>query len=356
MGLTSLERVIKAVRFEEPDTIPVGPMIGNHSAILSGIPLKKYYTEAASTAKAQYVAWETYHQDIALALSDNYYIAQGFGCVAEYHDDTTPTIRKTALSDIRDVGRLRIPDPRRDGRMPVYLEALERLNAMLKGQVCVRGTGTGPFSLAGHLLGINNFLVCLAEAEYLEKQDRQEWITELMEKTSDALIDFCKAQFEAGANIVQCGDSLASNDVISPRMYQKYAFPYEKKVFEALSPWKKERGRFTLLHICGNNTKVLDLIAQTGADIFEVDYKMELAFCREKTNGKMCLMGNLDPVGVLLAGTPEIVAIESENCLRKAGGGGGFILGSGCEVPPMTPPENLKAMVLSARRFLSGKK
>jgi uroporphyrinogen decarboxylase len=352
MGLTSLERVIKAIRFEESDTVPVGPMIGNHSAVLSGIPLRKYYTEAASMAKAQYAAWETYNQDIVLALSDNYYIAEGFGCVAEYHDDTTPTVGKTALSDIRDVGTLRIPDPRKDGRMPVYLEALERLNAMLGREVCVRGTGTGPFSLAGHLLGINAFLICLAEAEYLENRDMGKWIGELMEKTSDALIEFCKAQFEAGANIVQCGDSLASIDVISPQMYKKYAFPYEKKVFEALSPWKKEDGRFTLLHICGDNTKVLDLIAQTGADIFEVDYKTELGFSRKQTDGKICLMGNLDPVEVLLMGTPEMVASESEKCIQKAGYGGGFILGSGCEVAPMTPPENLKAMVLCARRFV----
>jgi uroporphyrinogen decarboxylase len=70
---------------------------------------------------------------------------------------------------------------------------------------------------------------------------------------ADALIAFGKACFDAGADILHCGDSLASCDMISPKQYETWAFPYQKKVIEA---WKAH-GAKTLLHICGDATQVL---------------------------------------------------------------------------------------------------
>jgi uroporphyrinogen decarboxylase len=54
---------------------------------------------------------------------------------------------------------------------------------------------------------------------------------------------------------------------------------------------------------------------------------------------------------LLLNGTPEEVEGEGRRCIRSAAQGGGFILGSGCEVPRNTPPENLKAMVRAAEKY-----
>lgn len=55
----------------------------------------------------------------------------------------------------------------------------------------------------------------LAEAQY-GLSDNEEAILYLMELTTEGLQRFCIAQLECGADIVQCGDSLAFLDVISP--------------------------------------------------------------------------------------------------------------------------------------------
>ena len=90
--------------------------------------------------------------------SDNYYIAEGFGVVVEHCEDATPTLKTPAIDDILEVHRLKVPDPYTDGRMPVYLEAAEIVSGKLKKDgICVRGTGTGPFSLASHLMGTETF-------------------------------------------------------------------------------------------------------------------------------------------------------------------------------------------------------
>jgi len=114
-----------------------------------------------------------------------------------------------------------------------------------------------------------------------------------------------------------------------------------------LQAWK-EYGAKTLLHICGDSSKVLDLYAQTGADIIEVDHKVDLALARRIVGDRACVIGNVDPVTVLLQGTPESVRAASEGCL-EAGHGRGYVLGSGCVVPRITPIENVKAMVQVAR-------
>ena len=55
-------------------------------------------------------------------------------------------------------------------------------------------------------------------------------------------------------------------------------------------------------------------------------------------------------VNDLLQGNPESVRAASQRCIQQAGGGRGFVLGSGCIVPRYTPIENLQEMVRVARK------
>ena len=107
---------------------------------------------------------------------------------------------------------------------------------------------------------------------------------------ADALIAFGIASVDAGADLLHCGDSLASCDVISPKDYEQWAFPYQRKVIQA---WKAY-GAKTLLHICGDSTKVLDLYAETGADVIEVDHKVDLAYAHEARARALACLGRLD--------------------------------------------------------------
>lgn len=351
MTLSSLERIRRAASLQEPDNVPVAPYMGNHGAKVGGAIISEYCRNGKKMAQAQIRAWEVYGQDVVVAQSDNYYIAEGFGITTEIRHDSTPTLKKPAIEDVLEADNLKVPNPYSDGRMPVYLEAIEILNKHFRGSVCVRGTGTGPFSLASHLMGTEKFLIDLAMAEAEEDEQQLEAFRILLEKTSDALIAFSKAQLAAGANLVQCGDSLASINMISPAMYRKWAFPYEKKVFTELKQECARYNAYAILHICGNMTPVLDLMADTGADIIELDTAVNLSDAKQKIGDRVCLLGNLHPTQILLQGTSADVEQAASAAIAAAGKGGGFILGSGCEVPPFAPQENLIAMVRTARRF-----
>lgn len=327
--------------------------MGNHAARLAGVPLGEYYNKPSRLAHAQKRAWELYGQDVLVVQSDNYYMAEAFGCVTDHHADGLPTMKKTVIGEMRDIARLKRPDPRTDGRMPVFLEAMELLRQSVGSEVALRGCGTGPFVMAGHLMGPEKLMIELAKIEYGLGGDEQA-LEALFEITLQTLIDFVSLQLEAGADIVQCADSLASIDVVSPDMYDKYVWPFEKRFFDEVNPLCREHGALSLLHICGNNTKVFGRFAELGADIVAIDHKADLATAKQVIGGSACLIGNIDPSSVLLLGDVHEVERQCELCIAKGNEQGGFILGSGCEVAMDTPLENIRAMIRVARAHACG--
>jgi uroporphyrinogen decarboxylase len=343
--VNSRERDLRPLAREPGARLPVGPMLMDFGARVLDVPVGVFCQDAELMARANIETWERIGQDIVFLGSDNYYIAEGFGCGVAHPDDETPHLEHPPLEHISDVHRLRVPDPLTDGRMPVFIEATRRVRDALGDDVAIRTPGTGPFALASYFVGTQEFLIEVAMANYELPESDADAIHHALDLAADALIAFGKACVDAGADILHCGDSLASCDVISPADYERWAFPYERKVIQA---WK-EYGARTLLHICGDSSKVLHLYAETGADIIEVDHKVDLAHAIELVAGRSCLIGNLDPVTVLLQGSEERVRAEAERCAAVAAGTG-YVLGSGCVVPRFTPIENLVAMVDVARR------
>jgi uroporphyrinogen decarboxylase len=344
LTMTSRERVRRTIDREPCDAVPVGPMMMDIAATALGVPVGAYATDPDVLARAQIALFEAVGQDIIFVGCDNYYIAEGFGCVAEQPADETPHLKRPAVERIEDVYGLSVPDPLVDGRMPVFLEATRQIRRAVGDEASIRTPGTGPFALASYFIDTQEFLIEVGMANAGLPGSNPDAIHHALDLAAEALIAFGKASLDAGADLLHCGDSLASCDVISPKDYERWAFPYERKVIQA---WKAYGAR-TLLHICGDSSKVLDLYAETGADVIEVDHKVDLGFARSVIGDRACVIGNVDPVTVLLQGTQDQVRAASLDCLAT-GVGGGYILGSGCVVPRMTPLENVRAMVLAAR-------
>lgn len=338
--LATLER-------READSVPVGPMMADLGATPIGASIRDYATDPEVMARGQLALHGELGQDVIFLSCDNYYIAEGFGCVAELPVDETPHLLRPAVESLEDVYGLEVPDPLTDGRMPVFIEATRLVRVAVGDEVAIRTTGTGPFALASYFIGTQEFLIEVGMAKAGLPGANPDAIHHALGLAADALIAFGKASFDAGSDLLHCGDSLASCDVISPADYREWAFPYERRVIQA---WK-DYGAKTLLHICGDSTGVLDLYAETGADVIEIDHKVELAHAKSIVGDRACLIGNVDPVSVLLQGTPERVRAVSTACLDAAAAGGGYVLGSGCVVPRITPLENIRAMVRAAREY-----
>lgn len=347
LALSSRERVLRAIARQPTDVLPVAPFMLDLGAVVAGISIGEFVTSGEAMARAQLTLHNELDQDVIFVGSDNYYIAEGFGCHSEIPDDEIPHLKIPAVENIADVYTLKVPNPLTDGRMPVVLEAARRVRAAVGDNVAIRTPGTGPFALASYFIGTQNWLVEVGLAHAGLPEANPDAIHYALNLAAEALIAFGKACFDAGSDILHCGDSLASCDMISPKQYEEYAFPYQKKVIQA---WKAYGAR-TLLHICGDSTKVLHLYADTGADIVEIDHKVDLAYARRTIGHRTCLLGNVDTVSTLFLGSADDVQEASEKCIADAAHGGAYMLGSGCMIPRNTPLDNVRAMVSVARSY-----
>lgn len=355
--MTSKERFFAVLEHKPVDRLPVIPFIGNWAAHLAGYKLGEYHTSGKNMADAQLKAWRIHGLDEVNPQSDNYYIADAMGVKIRIQEDDTPAVVSRPLKSLDDVPMLHVPDPYTEGRMPVYLEAVERLAKEVGDEVVVRCPGTGPFSLAGHLLGVEEFIVQLCLAEMDEDDETRAKLHALMDVCTRSLIAFCTACVKKGASLVMNGDSLASINMTSPDIYRKYCFKYEKMFFDAMNELKKDYKFATMLHVCGNNTLVADDMMKTGPDIIEIDYACDLAKYKElSTKNNVCLLGYLNPAGNILFGTPKDVYDEAMQTLEIAAQDDFFMLGSGCEIAVRAPLENVQAIKTAAEDFAKRKR
>lgn len=167
-------------------------------------------------------------------------------------------------------------------------------------------------------------------------------MVELLEICTEVEIAFAQAQVEAGADIIGLGDAVASQ--ISPKMYQQFALPYEQRIFAAVHAM----GATARLHICGNITRSLPFIAQSGADIVDVDWMVDLRYAANTVGPAIAVCGNMDPLAVMLRGAPEQVRLATLEALSY--GGRRCISAAGCEIPDGTPVDNLLAQTQALRQ------
>ena len=229
--------------------------------------------------------------------------------------------------------QLRVPeDFLSRGRIPVVLEAVKILKREVGGEVPVMAGFEGPFTLAGHLMGIERLCkMVLRDPQGVERA---------VQVATEANLLYIKALQEAGVDVLVPCDPLASPAILSPSMFKKFVKPYlEQLVKESKVP--------IVLHICGNTTPILKDMAEAGFTALSIEEKVEIAKAKEIVGDMSRVVGNIAPAGVLLTGTPDQVR---EECL-KALKDGVDALAPGCGLAPRTPVANIKAMVEAAQSF-----
>ena len=334
--MNSIERIKAVIAFQTPDRPPVIAQVFGHAAALSGVALRDYVKDGEVLARCQLQALNRYKYDAVFALMDAGVETEALGSRLTYSQDRYPYVQSYALSEATDVAGMSPPDPGRDARMPELLKALRIMRREVGDDVLVVGCVLGPMTLATQLLG--------AEKTLFLAIDEPEKFTRLLDFATEVSIAFGVAQIVAGAHVAMVFDPSASPAVIPRQFFREFPLKRLQKIFSAL---KGAGAVANWLHIAGPTASILPFYPQLGIDIAAFDYcasPEEVMQLLPQT----CVTGNIKSLS-FLSSPPEEIARESSRLLELYSRRGGFILSSGCEIPPEANPENISAMVAACR-------
>jgi [methyl-Co(III) methanol-specific corrinoid protein]:coenzyme M methyltransferase len=213
------------------------------------------------------------------------------------------------------------------GRIPAVLEAIKIIREKVGPDVPVIGGMEGPITIASDLSSIKSFMKWSIKKPDLFEQ--------VLDMAAEAAIIYGNAMVEAGADIISVADPVASPDLMSPDSFRDFLMPRLQKFSGAVSST-------TILHICGNVNPVLNYMADCGFEGLSVEEKIgSVKKAKEVIGDRARLVGNISSPFTILPGPAEKIKAEARQALEE----GIDVLAPGCGIAPMTPLENIKALV-----------
>ena len=332
------QRTLAAIRGEPHDRVPVAQHNFPFAARHVGLTQRQYRSDPEHAAQALADTAYDFGYDCIIIDFDTCSLAEALGTGCELPEDEPARAVRPAVQSLRDVPDLPLPDPQRTGRLPMWLETTRRLRAKVGDELAIMGRADqGPFGLLFLLRDSQEFLMDLLEVDPAV-------IDAALEHCTRAGVAFAQAQLAAGADLTSIGDSAAGQSVVSPDIYRRFAQPFERL-------YKQQLGDGLLsLHICGKTDQIVTAMADTGAEVLELDHWNNLEATFRQLDRPVCIFGNLDPSSVLVQAPSQVVLDKSREVIRIARHAGArFVLCPGCTVGANTPPENVAAMTEAAR-------
>ncbi len=268
--------------------------------------------------------------DAAILFSDILVIPEAMGMDLEIVESRGPTFGDPIRS-LEDVRRLNT-----DGvteRLQYVMDAITMTKEKLAGRVPLIGFSGAPWTLMTYMVegkGSKNFDV-VKRFIYNEPAAAHE----LLQKLSDAVVDYLNAKIRAGCDAVQIFDTWAG--ILSPSDLEEFSLRYIKNICERL----ETNGAPVIVFAKG--VSAFDQLAAMKCDVVGLDWTQDIGQVRAAIGDRKALQGNMDPC--VLFASKDMIRQETERVLERFGNGSGHIFNLGHGILPTVPPENAKYLV-----------
>ncbi len=336
-AMTGAERMVAACRRQPVDATPVwfmrqaGRALARYRALREQYPILTLAKTPELCTRITLMPVEELGVDGAVLFADIMLPLEPMGVALEIQPDLGPVIH-SPIRGMDAVQRLRPLEP--EEGVPFVLETIRGLRKELDGRAAIIGFCGAPFTLACYLIeGRPSRDYTKAKSLMLREPDT--WAA-LMDRLTDGMLAYLKAQVAAGADVIQVFDSWIGS--LAPADYERSVLPWMRRLFASL----REAGAPTIYFGTGN-ASLLELMASAGSDLMSLDWRVRLDEAWQRIGFSKGVQGNLDPVRPV-AGFD--VALEgARDILARAGGRPGHIFNLGHGVMPETDPDVLKRLV-----------
>ncbi len=270
-----------------------------------------------------------YGVDAAILYSDIVVPVHGAGFGVDIVPGVGPVVAEPFRSRA-DLDRLPPFDP--DVHTPYVGETVRLLAGEL--DVPLIGFAGAPFTVASYLVEGRPSRDHL-QTKAMMYTEPELWAA-LLDRLADYAVAALRSQVAAGASAVQLFDSWAG--ALDPADYRCHVLPASAKVLAGVADLGVPR-----IHFGVDTGELLGLLADAGADVVGVDWRVPLGVAAERTGGDVALQGNLDPAAVV-AGW-EATEPRARRILAEAAPLPGHVFNLGHGVLPSTDPEVLTRLV-----------
>jgi len=288
-------------------------------------------------AEVTITAAEKLGVDAAIIFADLLLPLEPMGLPFEFQAGEGPVVHHPVRT-AADVMALRTD---RADELAYVARAIEKVAAHFRDRLGIIGFCGAPYTLASYMIeggGSRNYI----ETKKLMYSEPIAW-NMLLDKLVTVLVEYCRLQVQAGADVIQIFDSWVGS--LSLADYNDYAFVASKRLVRAV----QDLG-VPVIYFGVETAGLLSAMASTGADVIGLDWRQPLdEGWRSVGHDSHAVQGNLDPI--TLFAPVEVLQQRVKEILRSANGRPGHIFNLGHGIVPNTPVENVQAVVKMVREF-----
>jgi len=315
---------------------PVAPLLGYPGTRLTRTSIKLNEFNWGVHAWTLQVIWRRFQPDAVFTLMDLAVEASAIGLQVRFPLFESPTVEFHPVKEQADLDQFKAADILKDGRAYAFIQTIRQLGQILPEEVVKAAYVTGPFTLAGLMMG--------AEQIALNAILEPNLVHRTLELATSVVTRYAMALESAGADAIVILDP--TSVILGPEHFEQFAGKYTRMLIGSL------KNAATVYHVCGNTMHLIERFCELGVDGLSLDSAVSLPAVARKVPQDIVLVGNIDPVSVMLHGNPEAVRREVLNLRRAMSDRRSFVLSTGCDLPPETPFENIEAFVQAGKEPL----
>jgi uroporphyrinogen decarboxylase len=225
--------------------------------------------------------------------------------------------------------------------VPFVGESLKVLRNEIGNEATLLGFCGAPFTLASYIVegGTSSHYKVIKKMAF----DSPAVYEALMNKLTDAVIEYTRYQADSGAQVVQIFDSWASE--FSPADFEVYCLPYLQRI---VAECKQTHPHVPLILYSSGSAGFLERLATTNADVISLDGTIDMADARARLGMDQAVQGNMDPLH--LFASQDFITKKVHETIAKAGNKK-HVMNLGHGVMVGTPEENVGHFFKTVRDF-----
>ncbi len=349
--MTDAQRVRALLDHQKPDRVPIYPFAhGGFPVVYNKLSIQEAFNNPKVTFSAQRKTAQDFGWISTPMIGYASFGGWEFGGDIKWPSAEfaqAPSVTRNPVATPEEAMNLELPDVKKAGIVPLLVET--------STMAAQESPDHEPFKIVFQLEGTFNTACNIAGADQFTR-----WLIKapdaahhLLRLATDFLVElaqYYKDTFGTEGLLPWGGEPTTSNQLISPKMFERFAFPYIKETHEKLIAMGYKH---IFKHLCGEQNKNLPFWAEIpmgDPGFVSIGHEVDLERAGEVFPNDI-IVGNLD-TSIIQIGTPEQVYKATKITLEKGKKlDGGFILAPGCDLPPMAPVENVKAITRAANDF-----